>query len=104
MKQEDRSCRIHGRRPLAAILRDPLHSKMTRSAASVRAEKALGLENCFVPILYRVNDFGAFDDFSNFLESISCETSKSCQVRGSILGEALVCGDQQAALADGNVP
>ena len=27
--------------------------------------------------------FDAFDDFSDFVESISCETSKSCQVRGS---------------------
>jgi hypothetical protein len=27
--------------------------------------------------------FCAFDDFSDFVESISCETSKSCQVRGS---------------------
>ena len=27
--------------------------------------------------------FEAFDDFSDFVESISCETSKSCQVRGS---------------------
>jgi hypothetical protein len=37
----------------------------------------------FVPILYLVHDFGAFGDFSDFLESISCKTSKSCQVRGS---------------------
>src|SRR5260370_38929340 len=36
-----------------------------------------------VPILYQIPAFGAFDDFSDFLESISCETSKSCQVRGS---------------------
>jgi hypothetical protein len=37
----------------------------------------------FVPILYRDRDFEAFDDFSDFLESISCEPSESCQVRGS---------------------
>jgi hypothetical protein len=34
----------------------------------------------FVPILYQIPAFGAFDDFSDFLESKSCETSKSCQV------------------------
>jgi hypothetical protein len=33
--------------------------------------------------LYRDRDFEAFDDFSDFLESISCESSESCQVRGS---------------------
>jgi len=37
----------------------------------------------FVPILYRDPAFSAFDDFSDFLESISCETSEYCQVRGS---------------------
>src|SRR5579863_8092659 len=37
----------------------------------------------FVPILYLVHDFGAFGDFSDFVESISCEISESCQVRGS---------------------
>src|SRR5262249_8932575 len=37
----------------------------------------------FVHFLYQIPAFGAFDDFSDFLESISCETSKSCQVRGS---------------------
>src|SRR6266852_9207021 len=36
-----------------------------------------------VPILYQIPAFGAFDDLSDFLGSISCETSKSCQVRGS---------------------
>jgi hypothetical protein len=36
-----------------------------------------------VPILYRGLAFEAFDDFSDFLESISCETLKSCQDRGS---------------------
>src|SRR5215831_7972562 len=36
-----------------------------------------------VPILYHEPAFEAFDDFSDFLESISCETSKTCQVRGS---------------------
>jgi hypothetical protein len=40
-------------------------------------------EKYFVPILYRAPAFDAFDDFSDFVESISCETSKSCQVRGS---------------------
>jgi hypothetical protein len=37
----------------------------------------------FVPILYQDRAFDAFDDFSDFVESISCETSESCQVRGS---------------------
>jgi hypothetical protein len=36
----------------------------------------------FVPILYQEPAFDAFDDFSDFLESISCETSKIWQVRG----------------------
>jgi hypothetical protein len=36
-----------------------------------------------VPILYRELALEAFDDFSDFLESISCETLKSCQGRGS---------------------
>jgi hypothetical protein len=40
-------------------------------------------EKLFVPILYQIPAFEAFDDFSDFLESISCETSKTCQVRGS---------------------
>src|SRR5580692_2046230 len=38
--------------------------------------------NEIVPILYRDRDFEAFDDFSDFVESISCESSESCQVRG----------------------
>jgi hypothetical protein len=37
----------------------------------------------FVPILYRMLAFDAFDDFSDFVESITCEPSESCQVRGS---------------------
>src|ERR1700685_472733 len=37
----------------------------------------------FVPILYQDPAFDAFDDFSDFVESISCEPSESCQVRGS---------------------
>jgi hypothetical protein len=37
-------------------------------------------ENVFVPILYQMPAFEAFDDFSDFLESASCVTSKSCQV------------------------
>ena len=36
-----------------------------------------------VPYFYRDPAFEVFDDFSDFLESVSCETSKSCQVRGS---------------------
>jgi hypothetical protein len=34
----------------------------------------------FVPILYQDPAFEALDDFSDFVESISCETSKTCQV------------------------
>jgi hypothetical protein len=41
------------------------------------------MEKNFVPILYQMPAFGAFDDFNDFLESISCETSKTCQVCGS---------------------
>jgi len=36
-----------------------------------------------VPILYRWRDFDAFGDFSDFVESVSYGTSKTCQVRGS---------------------
>jgi hypothetical protein len=36
-----------------------------------------------VPILYRDPAFEAFADFSDFVESVSCETSETCQVRGS---------------------
>jgi hypothetical protein len=39
--------------------------------------------NIFVHFLYRKRDFDAFDDFSDFVESISCVTSEFCQVRGS---------------------
>ena len=45
--------------------------------------RLLSRKKNFVPILYREVAFEAFDDFSDFLESISYETSKSCQVRGS---------------------
>ena len=34
-------------------------------------------------LLIRGGFFEAFDDFSDFVEPISCETSKPCQVRGS---------------------
>ena len=37
----------------------------------------------FVPILYQMPAFGAFEDFYDFLESITCEASKTCQVCGS---------------------
>ena len=33
--------------------------------------------------MYQEHAFDACDDFSDFVESISCETSKACQVRGS---------------------
>jgi hypothetical protein len=38
---------------------------------------------CFVLILYRDRAFGAFGNFRDFLESVSCKTSKTCQARGS---------------------
>lgn len=44
-----------------------------------REETLLRIE----PILSRNTALEAFDDFSDFLESISRETSKICQVRGS---------------------
>ena len=34
--------------------------------------------------MYQIPAFDAFDDFTSFVESISCEASKTCQVRGSI--------------------
>jgi hypothetical protein len=37
----------------------------------------------FVPILYRDLAFEPFDDFSDFVKSVSYGTSKTCQVRGS---------------------
>lgn len=37
----------------------------------------------FVPILYRGRAFEAFDEFGDFLESITSGASKSCQDRGS---------------------
>ena len=37
----------------------------------------------FVPTLYHNLAFEGFDDLRDFLESINCQTSKSCQVRGS---------------------
>jgi hypothetical protein len=49
---------------------------LKREAAVLRSEN-------FVPILYQNPAFDAFDDFCNLLESTSCETSESCQVRGS---------------------
>jgi hypothetical protein len=39
--------------------------------------------NEIVPILYGERDFDAFDDFGDFVESVSYGTSKTCQVRGS---------------------
>jgi|HubBroStandDraft_4_1064222.scaffolds.fasta_scaffold2415030_2 hypothetical protein len=39
--------------------------------------------NEIVPILYGERDFDAFDDFGDFVESISYGSSKTCQVRGS---------------------
>src|SRR6266436_1682443 len=38
-------------------------------------------QNIFVPILYRYPAFDALDDFSDFLESITCEASKTSQSR-----------------------
>jgi hypothetical protein len=45
----------------------------------------------FVRILYRDPAFEAFDDFSNFVESISCGSSESCQVRGSNPCRGAIC-------------
>jgi len=57
-------------------------------AATIRLNRSVLLaryivKNSFVHFLYRQRDFDAFDDFSDFVESISCEASESCQVRGS---------------------
>jgi len=58
-------------------------ARLRRKAAKLAAmsEAHIHLEarvasNFFVPILYREPAFEAFDDFSDFLESISCEVSK----------------------------
>jgi len=48
---------------------------------SVRGSE--GGRKYFVPILYGERDFDAFDDFCNFVESVSYGVSKTCQVRGS---------------------
>jgi hypothetical protein len=40
-------------------------------------------EKLFVHFLYQIPIFGALDDFDDFVESISCESSKTCQVCGS---------------------
>jgi hypothetical protein len=48
----------------------------------LRGPRTIG-QKTFVPILYRNHAFEAFDDFSDFVESTSCEPSESCQVRGS---------------------
>ena len=40
-------------------------------------------QNFFVQFLYRYPGFDAFDDFNNIVESIGCEISECCQVRGS---------------------
>ena len=39
--------------------------------------------NEIVPILYGERDFDAFDNFGDFVESVSYGSSKTCQVRGS---------------------
>jgi hypothetical protein len=49
---------------------------------SLRQE--FGTVQFFVQILYKDPAFEAFDDLNDFVESISCGTSKSCHVRGSI--------------------
>src|SRR5262245_18961266 len=51
--------------------------RLKRDASQVLVRKI------FVLILYQTPAFGAFDDFDDFLESISCGTSKTCQVCGS---------------------
>src|SRR6266436_8065960 len=61
-------------------------SKGAFHRASIADKRTIGssfAQNIFVPILYRYPAFDALDDFSDFLESITCEASKTCQVRGS---------------------
>src|SRR5579871_6310681 len=58
------------------------HSNSTISMARILSDAGCGARN-FVHFLYQDPAFDAFDDFSDFVESISCETSESCQVRGS---------------------
>jgi len=58
---------------------------ITEKAPTRRLKRSLA-RKLFVPILYQNPAFDAFDDFSDFLESITCEISKVCQVRGSIPG------------------
>jgi len=58
-------------------------SQDTRCKVSKESFPFFRSKKKFVHFLYRERDFGAFDVFNDFVESISCETSKSCQVRGS---------------------
>src|SRR6267154_4987657 len=61
-------------------------SKGASHRASIADNRTTGssfAQNIFVPILYRYPAFDALDDFRDFLESITCEASKTCQVRGS---------------------
>ena len=70
--------RIYANGVAESLLIQPcLTEEWTGNAPLRRAAKNV------VPILYRWLDFEAFDDFGDFVESISCETSESCQVRGS---------------------
>jgi hypothetical protein len=48
---------------------------------SVRGSE--GDRKYFVPILYGERDFDAFDEFCDFVESVSYGVSKTCKVRGS---------------------
>src|ERR1700678_211066 len=41
------------------------------------------LQMQIVQILYRERDFDAFGDFGDFVESVSCGTTRTCQVRVS---------------------
>ena len=54
----------------------------------------------FVPILYLDPAFEAFCDFNCFVESVSCESSKSCQVRGSIQFVPRSCFDHRSQQHD----
>jgi hypothetical protein len=76
-----KSIRCHGHR----LQQPDCRSRTANASISVKSSPAQNSTGgkVFVPILYRNPAFEAFEDFSDFVESISCETSESCQVRGS---------------------
>ena len=59
---------------------EPGPTKSDAPEEGIKSNSQQELPKLFVHFLYQGPAFDAFDNFSNFLESISCETSKTCQV------------------------